>query len=65
MPDEKGVPWPHENEIFIDPLNPNPDFYSISCMGKTLTFFVPSNYKKGENGLVRDTYWFLAGMEEI
>jgi hypothetical protein len=61
----KSEDWPNRNEIYVDPFEPIPDYYSVDCMGNSLTFFTMARNKKSDNGLVRDTYWFIAGMEEI
>jgi hypothetical protein len=62
---QNKIEWPGRNEIYIDPLNPNPDFYSIDCIGNSGIFFTPAKNKKGDNACMRDSYWFIAGMEEI
>ncbi len=55
--------WPHYNEIYTDILAG--DFVSVDCMSESLTFFTPSSWKKGDNGKVMDTFWFLAEFDLI
>ncbi len=51
------------NEIYTDGLIG--DFVSVDCMGDSLTFFTPSSKKKGDNGKVMDTFWFIAEFERV